>query len=120
MSAMVRLVFLAAVVSILAPCVARAQAPTASCTFRGRISDPLGAAISRGFVLVHNQRWTRGGQQLTLNDNGEFTVQLRPGLYDLLAASPGFIPIAKEIDLRSCKPVVPKIKLKVDLAHLDD
>jgi hypothetical protein len=106
--------------SIMAPFFGPAQTAAATCTFRGRISDTLGAAITRGFVLVHSDRWVKADQQLTLNENGEFEVQLKPGLYDFFVGSPGFLPIAKEIDLRSCKPVALKIKLNLDLAHLDD
>jgi hypothetical protein len=108
--------------SIAAPTEAQAPitSPTPTCALHGRISDTLGAAIFRGYVEVHSDRWVKMNQVLTLNDNGEFSVQLMPGLYDFFIGSPGFIPYAREIDLRTCKPVELKIKLKVDLEHLED
>lgn len=94
--------------------------PSPTCELHGRLSDSLGAAISRAYVFAHSGSWVERDQQLTLNDNGEFSVKLLPGLYDLFAVSRGFIPYAKVIDLRDCKPVDLKIKLKVDLEHLED
>lgn len=120
MHKLLRAVLLGIMLSFIAPTAGRAQTGAAACTFRGRVSDTLGAAISLGFVLVHSYRWVKDDQHLTLNENGEFGAQLKPGLYDFFVGSSGFIPVAKEIDLRSCKPVVLKIKLNVDLEHLDD
>ena len=111
---------LAALLSPGSPASAQAPAPPATCTFHGHISDSLGAAIFRGFFLVHSYRWADSEQHLKLNDSGEFEVQLKPGLYDFFVSSPGFIPFTKEIDLRTCKPVDLKVKLKVDLEHLED
>jgi hypothetical protein len=111
---------LAALSPAIAPTPAQAQTPAATCALHGRIADTEGAAISRAFVLVHSERWIGTDQHLTLNENGEFQAQLKPGLYDFFAASRGFLPFAKEIDLRACKPLDLKIKMKVDLEHLED
>lgn len=89
-------------------------------TLQGRVSDSLGAAISRGFVLVHSFQQGKPDQQLTLNENGEFQAQLAPGLYDLFVGSVGFIPYAKEIRIQADKPVALKIKLKVDLESITE
>ena len=70
--------------------------------------------------MVHSERWAENGQRIPLDQNGEFKVQLKPGLYDFFVASVGFIPYAKKIDLRSCKPTGLKVKMKVDLEHLED
>lgn len=71
-------------------------------------------------MLAQSERWAKFDQQLKLTENGKFSVQLRPGLYDFFVGSPGLLPFAKEIDLHSCKPVALKIKLSVDLEHLQD
>jgi hypothetical protein len=103
-----------------------AQAPSQSpaspitCSFHGRIADPLGAAIDRAFVLVYSARREKIDRQAALSKNGEFSLQLEPGLYDLFVASPGFVPLAKIVDLRSCKPVELKVKMRVDIEHLED
>ncbi|MGB9407072.1 MAG: carboxypeptidase-like regulatory domain-containing protein [Terracidiphilus sp.] len=101
---------------------ARAQtpAPAATGTLQGRISDSLGAAIIRGFFLVHSEGRDKLDQQLTLNENGEFHIQLAPGLYDLFIGSVGFVPYAKEIRIQANKPVVLKIKLKVDMESITE
>ena len=95
-------------------------ASTPACSFHGRISDTLGAAIDRAFVLLYSDRREKISQQINLNDNGEFTVPLEPGLYDFFIASPGFLPVAKVIDLRACKPFELKLKMQVDKEHLED
>jgi hypothetical protein len=110
---------------VLALCVGsalHAQTPAAAstCSFSGRIADQLGAAISRAFVAVHSDRLVKTSRSIDLNDNGEFEVKLEPGMYDFFVGSRGFLPFAKEIDLRSCKPVALEVKLKVDLEHLED
>jgi hypothetical protein len=99
----------------------RAQAPPTekTCDVRGRVADPLGAAISRAFVLVHSSAWVKT-TQVTLTDNGEFSLQLKPGIYAFFADAVGFVPIAKIIDTRSCKPVTLNVKMQVDLAHMED
>ena len=112
--------FLATVVSIVLPLHGQASAPTESCSLHGRIADPLGAAIQRAFVPVHSDRWVQLDRRGTLTENGEFEIQLKPGLYDLFVGSRGFLPFTKEVDLRSCKPVSLKVKLLVDMEHLED
>jgi Carboxypeptidase regulatory-like domain len=91
-----------------------------TCAFTGRIADPLGAAIARAYILVHSDRWLRVNHVIAVNENGEFRAQLGPGLYDFFVGSPGFMPFAREIDLRSCKPVTLNVKMKVDIEHLED
>ena len=106
---------------LLIPATLPAQAPTTdkTCNVHGRIADPPGAATNRAFVLVHSSAWSTT-QQVTLTDNAEFSLELKPGLYALFADAVGFVPIAKIIDMRSCKPVTLNIKMQVDLAHMDD
>ncbi len=102
------------------PLLAQAPNPATSCRLHGRIADPLGAAIQRAFVLVHSGRWVELDERVTLNKNGEFDIQLKPGLYDLFVGSRGFLPFSGEVDLRACKPLSIKVKLLVDMQHLED
>ncbi|HWG22003.1 MAG TPA: carboxypeptidase-like regulatory domain-containing protein [Terracidiphilus sp.] len=101
---------------------AQTPAPAApdNCVVHGRVADPLGAAISRAFFLVHSDGWATVDQQVKLSDNGEFDLRLKPGLYDLFIASPGFVPQARIIDTRACKPITLKLKMLVDMEHLED
>jgi hypothetical protein len=98
----------------------QAPAPAATGTLQGRIADPLGAAISRSFVLVYSERWGNATKQVSVNDNGEFQIPLEPGMYSLFISSRGFIPYAKAIKIVPGKPVVLKVKLQVDMEHLED
>ena len=95
-----------------------AQPAPVTGALHGRVSDELGAAIPRAFVLVHGG--PKGeSQQLKLNENGEFDAQLPPGLYDFFVGAIGFIPFAKEIKTQPGKPVVLKVKLRVDMEHIE-
>ncbi len=105
----------------LTPCLlAQTPATAGTGTLQGRISDSLGAAISRGFFLVHSEGRDKLDQQLALNENGEFQIQLAPGLYDVFAGSVGFVPYAKEIRIEAGKPVALKIKLQVNLTIITE
>jgi hypothetical protein len=102
--------------SVLTPgLLAQAPAPAATCTLQGHITDALGAAITRGFFLVHSEERPELDQQVPWNESGDFRIQLAPGLYDLFVGSVGFMPYAKEIRVEAGKPVALKIKLQVNL-----
>jgi len=111
---------LMAVFSLGASAKAQTPSPVATGTLQGRVSDSLGAVIRRGYVLVHCFQPGKPDQQLTLNENGEFHIQLAPGLYDLFVGSVGFVPYAKEFRIQADKPVVLKIKLKVDMESITE
>jgi hypothetical protein len=111
-------VLLGALLFAAGPNPGHAQPAAATGSLRGRVSDEPGAAIFRGFVLVHGG--PKGeSRQLQLNENGEFDVQLAPGLYDFFVGSIGFIPFAKGIKIQPDKPVVLKVKLRVDMEHIE-
>jgi len=111
-----------ALLLLLSPALFAQTPPAASktCSFHGRISDTVGAAINRAFVLVYSDRLEKVSRQVSLNEYAEFAVELEPGLYDLFTASPGFVPVAKIINIRTCKPVDLKLKMQVDMEHMED
>src|ERR1017187_10160383 len=118
MTRLAAMVLLGALLFAAGPNSGKAQAAPTTGDLHGRISDEPGAAIFRGFVLVHGG--PKGeSQQLQLNENGEVDVQLAPGLYDFFVGSIGFIPFAKEIKIQRDKPVVLKVKLRVDMEHIE-
>ena len=80
----------------------------------------MGAAINRAFVLVHSDAWVKVTQRVSLTENGEFSLQLNPGIYAFFAHSIGFVPIAKIIDMRSYRTVNLNIKMRFDLEHMED
>ena len=93
------------------------QAPEKDGALQGQIVDPAGAAI-QAFVLVHSDRWNKINKQIPVSKYGEFQVQLAPGLYDFFVASPGFLPIARVIEIKSAKPTSLKLTMKIDEEHL--
>jgi hypothetical protein len=66
-------VFLAVAV-LLIPATPQAQPSTTdkTCTVRGRIADPMDAAINRAFILVHSDAWVKLTQQVTSHQQRRF------------------------------------------------
>ncbi|MGA3047722.1 MAG: carboxypeptidase-like regulatory domain-containing protein [Terracidiphilus sp.] len=106
---------LAFTVAIAIPACPQTSEPEATGVLQGKITDNYGIVISTAFVYVHGDN--KVNEQVPINDNGEFTVQLPPGIYSVFVSSTGFAPFAKEIKIPRTKPapVVLKIKLHVDL-----
>jgi len=93
------------------------RSPEKDGLLHGNVVDPSGAAI-QGFILVHSDRWNKINKQIPVSKLGEFKVQLAPGLYDFFVASPGFLPIARVIEIKSEKPTTLKLTMKLDEEHL--
>lgn len=55
----------------------------------GRLTDPNGALIVGATVRLVS-RITKRLVSVTTSDNGEYTADLEPGLYDVEADAPGF------------------------------
>ena len=85
----------------------------------GQIQDRVGATI-QAFVLVHSDRGNKIDKQVPVDKEGEFTMELAPGLYDFFVASPGFLPIAKVIEIKDGKRTTLKLTMKVDEEHLQN
>lgn len=96
------LILLAALLFI--PVVASAQ------PFKGTVTDPGGAVLSRARVLIH---WdSSGGNQVPdnlgiendivaiTNNDGEFLVNLPSGFYDVFISFSAFQPEARKIRVR--------------------
>src|SRR5580658_4585384 len=97
---------LAGLIAVSTFAFAQTPTPEPAGTLQARISDTMGAAISRAYVLVHGDGSEKASQPLSVNENGEFQVQLAPGLYDLFIGSPGFVPYAKEVRILPGKPTI--------------
>ena len=67
--------------------VAAAQENTSE--LRGRALDPQGAAISGATLTITNQATGVYRQTVTGDDGAYFVTALSPGLYTLVAESPG-------------------------------
>jgi hypothetical protein len=91
-----------------------ASRPSA-CSLHLKITDEDGTALPKAFVYVHNDRGTN--QQANPDRTGQVKTSLRPGLYDLFVAAPGFTPMAQIVDLRSCKPQSLNLMMTFDAEH---
>jgi uncharacterized membrane protein len=89
----------------------------ASCPLHVQITDEDGTALPKAFVFIHNERGTN--QQATPDRTGQVKASLRPGLYDLFVAAPGFVPTAQIVDLRSCKPQNLNLMMALDAEHTE-
>jgi hypothetical protein len=93
-------------------------------TFKGTVTDPGGAVLSRARVLIH---WDpSGGSQVpdnigikddvvtVTNNDGEFSVNLPSGFYDVFISFSAFQPEARKIRVRNGKvEFTPEIKARV-------
>jgi hypothetical protein len=101
------------------PACAQLSAATQTCPVHFQITDEDGAAIEKAFVLIHSDRASKISQQVPLDHGGKSRINLRPGLYDLFVSSPGFMPIAEVVDLRSCKPLNVNLMMTIDSEHME-
>jgi hypothetical protein len=102
------------------PLVAAAQsAPAPTCALHAQITDEDGGAIARAYVLIHSDYGTKLNQQVNLDPTGKLKISLRRGLYSLFVSSPGFVPIAQIVDLRSCKPLNLNLMMLIDSDHME-
>jgi len=106
-------VLLATVIATAVSTSAQTPAPDATTgTLQGHITDNSGTGIPAAFAYVQGNNDI--SQQVPVNEKGDFTVQLPPGIYNFFVGSLGFTPYAKEIKIIKNKPLVLKIKLPVD------
>ncbi|HET9271565.1 MAG TPA: TonB-dependent receptor [Vicinamibacterales bacterium] len=74
----------------LAALTGTALAQESAAELRGRALDPQGAAISGATLTITNQATGVYRQSVTGDDGAYFVTALSPGLYTLVAESPGF------------------------------
>jgi hypothetical protein len=75
---------------VLAALAGVAVAQESTSELRGRALDPQGAAISGATLTITNQATGVYRQSVTGNDGTYFVTALTPGVYTLVAESPGF------------------------------
>jgi len=115
------------IILVLSSVVSRAQVaadsaspkPEKNGVLAGHIHDRAGATI-QAFVLVHSDRGNKIDKQVRVDKDGEFKIELAPGLYVFFVASPGFLPIAKVIEIKGGRPTTLKLTMKVDEEHLQN
>jgi hypothetical protein len=97
--------------------------PANAATLSGTALDSQGAAIADAHIIVH---WDHSGSNylkdnLGINEdmiatsdrNGQFSVELPSGFYDVFVTSTGFSPHCDKIRLKGKETKTYKVKLKV-------
>ncbi|MGB7984081.1 MAG: hypothetical protein WCF54_02875 [Terracidiphilus sp.] len=82
---------------------------------QGTVLDSSGVVI-QSFILIHSDRAGNPiSKEVTQKrQTGEFKIQLKPGLYDLFICSPGYVPIAELVEIRSGMKTERNVKLQLD------
>lgn len=96
-----------------------ASATTRSSVVTIQVRDPLGAVISKAFVLFHSDALERDNPkpfhlELRTDAVGETKTTLPAGFYDVFVASNGFAPWCQKFRVRDGQPRVVRIAMPVD------
>ena len=85
----------------------------------GTVRDPLGAVISGARIMVHRDSPDRLQEDTdtivaTSDKNGQFTLQVAPGFYDVFVSAPAFSPQCTKVRVREAEPAVYMPRLPPD------
>ncbi len=108
----IRVVFLGAIVAILA-CIPAAWSQSTS-TIRGTVTDSSGAVVANAKVTIHNQATSE--ERITQTDNsGNYVAPSLPvGTYRITAQAPGMqTAVASNLVLEVARTVEQDFKLKI-------
>ena len=96
---------------------------TSATTLSGTVRDSEGAVISNAHVIVH---WDPSGSNYlkdnfgikqdiaaTTDSNGNFSVELPPGFYDLFVTAMAFTPHCDKVRLKDKAAKTYEVKLKI-------
>lgn len=90
---------------------------------KGTVTDPSGARISGARILIRsndNLRERIPDRRLVADSNGEFAVDLLPGLYDLVLRANGFETIAEKLKVRMGERIEFNRMMKISNVTPDD
>jgi|SRR5580658_1491825 hypothetical protein len=94
-------------------------------TLTGSVTDSEGAAVSRALIIIH---WDSSGSEIGLRTNvgtkedakvatnreGQFSIELPPGFYDVFVTSPSFSPNCRKIRILPARRTTFTAKLSAD------
>ena len=97
-----------------------AAVSTHATTLSGTIRDSEGAAISNAHVIIHWDSTSRDynvgireDKVISTDVNGQFSLDLPPGLYDVFVAATAFSPHCEKIRIKENGPRSYEIRLRV-------
>jgi hypothetical protein len=89
-------------------------------TLSGEILDSEGAAISRAYVIIHEDASARvrTGRDIAIRSDkaGRFTLRLGPGFYDVCAMVDAFTPACGKVRIASAQVQKLSMRLSIDAA----
>ncbi len=103
---------------VCAPAGAQSTPNRPGCSLNVQITDEDGTALPKAYVLIHGEHGMN--QPVALDRNGKSKIKLHYGLYNLFVSAMGFVPQARIVDLRTCKPLDVNLMLTIDSEHSQD
>jgi hypothetical protein len=86
---------------------------------KGRVTDPTGAVVAGAMVRL--EEWRRVGGKFVAHDtllyskeDGSFSYELLPGVYDVFVSARAFAPVAKKIEVEPGRDSVFSPKMRYD------
>ena len=95
------------------------SASSATGVLKGRVIESYEhARVGYAYVLVHR----RGvlDQKVDADAQGEFKVELVPGVYDVFVSSSGFEPACRKIEIRVGKTSVYNVQLRANTLGMNE
>lgn len=89
-----------------------------SSTITGTVRDSEGAVVAKAQITVHRDP-VRGGKEsadvvVTSDKNGQFTLIVDPGFYDLFVSASAFSPECTKVHVSETKPAIYMPRLRAD------
>lgn len=88
-----------------------AQAQTQSALLTGRVLDPDGAAVPDATIVITGDQ--RSTSRIVTDKNGEFSVQLQPGEYQIRTSADGFAEASERVTVVATKETAVRFSLTI-------
>ena len=84
----------------------------------GTVKDSEGAVIDRATITIHRDSSVVGKENadrvVTSDKNGQFTVEVAPGFYDIFVSAPAFSPQCTKVRARDVERAIYMPRLRAD------
>ncbi len=87
-------------------------------TISGTVQDSEGAVVSNAKITVHRDPSAAGNESadrvISSDKNGQFTLEVVPGFYDIFVSAPAFSPQCTKVRVREAEPATYMPRLHAD------
>jgi hypothetical protein len=84
----------------------------------GTVKDSEDAVINKAKIIIHRDSSVAGKENadtvVTSGKNGQFTVEVVPGFYDIFVSAPAFSPQCTKVRVRDAEPAIYMPRLRAD------